>query len=429
MSVLKKSLNLVKIISVTRNGFIVVHQRSQSAWAGIEAAPPDPIFGVTSAFRADKDSKKVLLGVGAYRDDAGKPWVLPCVRKAEEMIQSKQYNHEYAVQSGVAEFAKLAAELAFGKDACILQHGLNLTVQSLSGTGALRLAGDFISKFYTHSKVIYVPTPTWAVHNVLFKISGLDLKHYTYYDPKTIGLDFCGMCESIRNMPERAIILFHARAHNPTGIDPSMEQWEEISNLCKERKLFVLFDMAYQGFASGDLDSDAGAVRKFVDDGQQVALCQSFSKNMGLYGERIGACTLIAQSKEEQAKLKSQMNFLIRHMYSNPPLYGARVAMHVMGDPELRCQWLEDIKTMSARIKTARQQLVDGLKKAGSQKDWAHILNQIGMFSFTGLTKEQVLKMTKEHHVYLTMNGRISVASLGSNNVEYVANAMHAVTK
>ncbi|XP_050315960.1 aspartate aminotransferase, mitochondrial-like [Anthonomus grandis grandis] len=370
-----------------------------------------------------------MLGVGAYRSDDGKPYVLPCVRKAEEIVYKKCGNHEYLPITGMPEFNKLAVELALGKDSCILKEGLNMTVQSLSGTGAIRLGAAFLGMFYKGNKEAYISNPTWGNHRNVFLHSGIPWKYYTYYDPKTIGLDFKGMSENLCCIPDESIVVFHAVAHNPTGVDPTPEQWKTFSQICMQKKHFPFFDIAYQGFASGDPERDAKAVRMFIDDGHQVAVAQSFAKNMGLYGERIGAFTFTCRSKEEVAKVLSQMKIVIRAMYSNPPTFGARLITEILGNPELKCLWLQDVKSLADRIMSCRKKLVEALKKEGSKKDWSHITNQIGMFSFTGLKPEEVKNIIKEFAVYMTADGRISVASLGSPNIDYVAKAIHTVTK
>lgn len=395
----------------------------------MEMGPPDAILGVTEAFKKDTNQKKVLLGAGAYRDDNGKPYVLPSVRQAEKQIAEKQLDKEYLPISGLAEFIKAAANLAFEESSPIIKNGLNASVQGLSGTGSLTIGAYFLSQFWKGPKDIYVPTPTWGNHIPLFTRAGLTVKKYRYYDPKTCGLDFDGALQDLAKCPENSIVLLHACAHNPTGVDPKPEQWKEISNVIKKRKLFPFFDMAYQGFASGDIDRDATALRLFIKDGHQVALAQSFAKNMGLYGERVGAFTLTGASKEEADKILSQIKIIIRPMYSNPPLNGARIAATVLTDSSLRASWLKDVKVMADRIISVRQKLRDGLKKEGSSRNWQHITDQIGMFCFTGMTPEQVDRITKEYSIYLTKDGRISMAGVTSSNVDYLAHAMHQVTK
>jgi aspartate aminotransferase len=391
--------------------------------------PPDAILGVTEAYKKDTNPKKISLGVGAYRDDNGKPFVLPSVRQAEDILHAQKLDHEYLPIGGLADFTKAAAELAFGNNSPVIKEGLNVTVQGISGTGSLMIGAAFLNDFLQGTKEIYMPTPTWGNHVPLFKRSGFTVKQYRYYDPKTCGFDFTGALQDLAKIPERSVVLLHACAHNPTGVDPKPEQWKEMSKVIKSRNLFPYFDMAYQGFASGDIDKDATALRMFIEDGHKVALSQSFAKNMGMYGERVGAFTVVCESKEEAAKVMSQVKIIIRPSYSNPPLYGARIASTILNTPELRAVWLKDVKGMADRIISMRSKLQDGLKKEGSTKDWQHISDQIGMFCFTGMTPPQVERLTKKFSIFLTRDGRISVAGITSGNVEYLAHAMHQVTK
>jgi aspartate aminotransferase len=404
--------------------------RRSSAWFGnVQMGPPDAILGVTEAFKRDTNPKKINLGVGAYRDDQGKPFVLPSVRQAEDQIINGKMDKEYAGIIGLPEFTANAAKLAFGEDSPIIKAKRNATVQSISGTGALRIGAEFLSKWYPNSKVIYQPSPTWGNHIPIFKFAGVDVKNYRYYDKNTCGFDEKGCLEDIANIPEKSILLLHACAHNPTGVDPTPEQWMKIAEVAKKRNLYVFFDMAYQGFASGDINRDAHAVRYFVEQGHNICLAQSFAKNMGLYGERVGAYTVVCQDEDEQSRVMSQLKILIRPMYSNPPIHGARIASKILSDKNLYQQWLKDVKLMADRIITMRTTLKDLLAKEGSQRNWNHIVNQIGMFCFTGISPEQVERLTKDYSVYLTKDGRISVAGISSNNVSYLAHALHQVTK
>ncbi|ELU14716.1 hypothetical protein CAPTEDRAFT_158431 [Capitella teleta] len=412
-----------------RNALAATQTRSTGWWSNVEMGPPDAILGVTEAFKKDTNPKKINLGVGAYRDDNGKPFVLPSIREAEKIVYEAHMDHEYAGITGLPDFCKEAAGLAFGEDNTILKEKLNVTTQAISGTGALRVGTSVFSKWFGPSKTFYVPTPTWGNHLPIIKHSGLDVKSYRYYKPETCGFDFEGAMEDINNMPEGSVILLHACAHNPTGVDPKTEQWKEMSQVIKKKGIFPFFDMAYQGFASGDVNRDAFAVRHFVKDGHNVALAQSFAKNMGLYGERAGAFTITCSSAEEAERLMSQVKILIRPMYSNPPVHGARLVKTVLGSAALKQQWLGDVKLMADRIITMRQSLKDGLAKEGSSRNWEHITDQIGMFCYTGLKPDQVERMIKEFSVYLTKDGRISVAGVTSKNVGHLAHAMHEVTK
>ncbi|CAB3230561.1 unnamed protein product [Arctia plantaginis] len=403
--------------------------RANSTWWGhIQMGPPDAILGITEAFKKDTDPKKANLGVGAYRDDDGKPYILPSVRKAEQILFNAALNHEYAPISGDPEYTAAVAKLAFGENSKVLEEKSNCTVQTLSGTGALRLGLEFVMKHYAKNKEIWLPNPTWGNHHQICNMINLPFKKYRYFDPKTNGFDIEGAKADICKIPEGSIILLHACAHNPTGVDPSMDQWRQLSEIIQFKKLLPFFDMAYQGFATGNVDGDAAAVRLFVEDGHQVVLCQSFAKNMGLYGERAGALTLCCGTAEAAAKTMSQVKIMIRTMYSNPPLYGARLVKTILTNDELRSQWLCDVKLMANRIITMRQKLREGIESAGNKHSWRHITDQIGMFCYTGLKPEQVERLTKEFHVYLTKDGRISVAGVTSKNVAHIAAGIHKVS-
>lgn len=399
--------------------------RTASTWANVPQGPPDAILGITEAFKADSFEKKINLGVGAYRDDAGKPFVLPSVRAAEQRIVSSGLNKEYAGITGIPEFTSAAAKLAYGAGSSALER-LAIT-QSISGTGALGIGGAFLSRFYPGAKTIYIPTPSWANHKAVFSDSGLEVKQYRYYNKDTIGLDFEGMVADIKAAPKGSIFLFHACAHNPTGVDPAQEQWKEISAATKEGGHFAFFDMAYQGFASGDTDKDAFAVRHFVEEGHNIVLCQSFAKNMGLYGERIGAFSIVCADPAEKKRVDSQVKILVRPLYSNPPIHGARIASTIMNDEMLYAQWLGEVKGMADRIINMRALLKNNLEKLGSAHDWSHITSQIGMFAYTGLSPEMMDTLAKEHSVYATRDGRISVAGITTENVGRLAEAIYKV--
>lgn len=385
-------------------------------------------MGITEAFKADSFKEKINLGVGAYRDDQGKPYVLPSVRAAEDKIVNARLDKEYAGITGVPAFTAAAAKLAYGADSPVIAEDRLAITQTISGTGALRIGGAFLQRFYPHAKKIYIPTPSWANHNAVFKDSGLEVDKYRYYNKDTIGLDFEGLIEDLKAAPAQSIILLHACAHNPTGVDPSEEQWRKISDVVKEKGHFAFFDMAYQGFASGNADRDAFAPRYFVKEGHNIALCQSFAKNMGLYGERVGAFSLVCESPEEKKRVDSQIKILTRPLYSNPPIHGARIASTIMNDPALNKQWLGEVKDMADRIIKMRALLKKNLEDLGSKHDWSHITSQIGMFAYTGLKPEQMDALAKEHSVYATKDGRISVAGITTGNVKRLAEAIYKVT-
>jgi aspartate aminotransferase len=399
--------------------------RAISAWSNVPQGPPDAILGITEAFKADSNPEKINLGVGAYRDDKGKPFVLPSVKEAEQKVVGKALDKEYAGITGVPSFTKAALQLAYGPESAPDRIAIT---QSISGTGALRIGGAFLERFYPSAKTIYIPNPSWANHNAVFKDSGLKVEKYRYYNKDTIGLDFDGMVADIKAMPKSSIVLLHACAHNPTGVDPTEDQWKAIAEAVKEGEHFPFFDMAYQGFASGDTDKDAFALRYFIKEGLRPVLAQSFAKNMGLYGERVGAFSVVCESAEEKKRVDSQIKILVRPLYSNPPIHGARIASEILNDASLNKQWLGEVKDMADRIITMRALLKENLEKLGSKHDWSHITSQIGMFAYTGLKPEQMDVLAKEHSVYATKDGRISVAGITSGNVKRLAEAIYKVT-
>eukprot|EP00184_Porphyridium_aerugineum_P000745 CAMPEP_0184697774 /NCGR_PEP_ID=MMETSP0313-20130426/4619_1 /TAXON_ID=2792 /ORGANISM="Porphyridium aerugineum, Strain SAG 1380-2" /LENGTH=424 /DNA_ID=CAMNT_0027156611 /DNA_START=410 /DNA_END=1684 /DNA_ORIENTATION=+ len=402
-------------------------------WGHIPEAPPDPIVGVAAAFRADPATQKVNLGVGAYRDAKGKPYVLPVVHKVEKALLEAGEDHEYLPIEGLAAFNIASQKLILGKDCNAIKEGRVVTMQSLSGTGSLRVAFEFIAKYYRYPvgsnnvPKVYVPNPTWSNHNQIVPAAGLgDTQKYRYYDAKTGGVDYENMCADLNAAPDGSVVLFHGCAHNPTGADPTEQQWKGLLEICKKKHFVVLFDNAYQGFASGDLNKDAWSVRFFVDAGLEVFITQSFAKNMGLYGERVGAVSLVMASTtpEVTAAVVSQLKIIIRSMYSSPPALGAKIAAKILGDPALFAEWEQELKKMSGRIYDMRVHLRDALIANGTPGTWQHVVDQIGMFSFTGLTAQQVAFMREKYHIYMTSNGRISLAGLNDSNIKYVADAM-----
>jgi aspartate aminotransferase len=330
--------------------------------------------------------------------------------------------------AGSAEFNGHSIKLAYGEDSPLIKDGKIAAVQTLSGTGACRLFGDFIHQYYPESGIL-LPVPTWSNHLGIFKDAGVKTTGVRYYDPKTKGLDFKGLIEDLKAAPEKSFVLFHACAHNPTGVDPSPEQWKEISEVVKQKQQYPLFDMAYQGFASGDTERDAESIRIFLADGHQIAVGQSFAKNMGLYGQRIGCLSVVTESPQETAAVRGQIQLVARKQYSNPPIHGALLVSKVLSDPALKQQWYKEVKGMADRIISMRHALRTNLEAAGSKLPWNHITDQIGMFCFTGITPEQVDRLTHDHHIYLTRNGRISIAGINTGNVERLAHALHEVTK
>ena len=398
----------------------------KSLFSDVPIAPPDAILGVNAAFRADSSPKKISLGVGAYRTSQGKPYVLPVVRKVEQQIASDPTtDHEYLPQHGLNKFNTLSARLILGSNSLAIQQGRCVTVQALSGTGALRIGFTFVSKFINPKTKVYVPNPTWSNHKNVVPASGLpSTLQYRYFDSKTGGVDEIGLIEDLSNAPHHSIILLHGCAHNPTGADPSKQLWRRILAVCQERQLIPFFDNAYQGFASGSLDEDAWSVRLFVDAGMEAFISQSYAKNMGLYGHRTGAFSIILKDSTYADAVQSQLKSIIRAMYSSPPLHGARIAAAILDDEMLFKEWEDELKNMSGRIKDMRIKLKAALEKNGTPGTWDHIVNQIGMFSFTGLTKQHVSFMREKYHIYMTDNGRISMAGLTDDTIQYVADAM-----
>lgn len=412
--------------SATLESFPTMASQGSSVFAALAQAPEDPILGVTVAYNKDPSPVKVNLGVGAYRTEEGKPLVLNVVRRAEQMlINNPSRVKEYLPITGLAEFNKLSAKLIFGADSPAILENRVATVQCLSGTGSLRVGGEFLARHY-HERTIYIPQPTWGNHPKVFTLSGLTVRSYRYYDPATRGLDFKGLLEDLSSAPSGSIVLLHACAHNPTGVDPTIDEWEQIRQLMRSKSLLPFFDSAYQGFASGSLDKDAQSVRMFVADGGELLMAQSYAKNMGLYGERVGALSIVCGSADVAVRVESQLKLVIRPMYSNPPLHGASIVATILRDSEMFNEWTLELKAMADRIISMRQQLFDALKSRGTPGDWSHIIKQIGMFTFTGLNSEQVAFMRQEYHIYMTSDGRISMAGLSARTVPHLADAIHA---
>jgi len=401
-----------------------------SLFSEIQSAPPVEVFKLTADYNADPAESKVSLGVGAYRDEAGKPWVLPVVKKAELVLaqetEANVINHEYFPVLGMASFSQLATQLILGKGCPAIEEGRAFGVQSLSGTGCLRVGAEFLRR-QLNASVVLLSEPTWGNHNLIFKHSGYaEIKKYRYWNGAKCELDIDGMLEDLKAAPAGAVVVLHACAHNPTGIDPTKEQWKTIADVVEANKLVPFFDSAYQGFASGDLDADAWAVRYFVNDRKMEILCsQSFAKNFGLYNERPGNLVFVVNNKDVVAPVKSQLTLVARGMYSNPPAHGVRIIEKVLSSPELYQEWTENVKTMASRILNMRTELRSTLERLNTPGTWHHVTDQIGMFSFTGMTPEMVDYLVKEKHIYLLKNGRISVAGLTPSNVNYVAESMN----
>ena len=414
--------------------------------ANIKQLPADPLFGLKARYAKDLRSNKVDLGIGAYRDDNGKPWILPSVRLAENMLQnSSDYNHEYLPISGFPSFTSAAARVILGDDSKAISENKLVSIQSLSGTGALHVAGLFLKNQYKSENesadaslpTIYLSNPTWANHFQIFNVLGLKTESYPYWNTSTKSLDLTGLLSTIDSAPEGSVFLLHATAHNPTGLDPNEEQWSKILDALSKKRHLPLFDSAYQGFSSGSLAKDAWAVRQAVNNmGSKyqfpgLLICQSFAKNVGMYGERVGAVHVVLPSNDEilQNAIQSQLSKIIRSEISNPPAYGAKIVSKILNTPELYKQWEQDLITMSSRIGKMRQELVNELNRLETPGTWNHITEQQGMFSFTGLTPEQVASLEKDHGVYLVGSGRASIAGLNPGNVAYVAKCIDAVVR
>eukprot|EP00941_MAST-03F_sp_MAST-3F-sp1_P002889 g2889.t1 len=405
----------------------------------VTPVPEDAIFRTKTMFKLDTDPRKVNLGVGAYRDDEGKPWVLPTVKVAEKELNvqliSGSLNHEYLPITGFDQFILLAAKLALGDDSPAIINGRYCGVQALSGTGALRLGAEFLQRFLPSSdgyaRTIYLSTPTWGNHKTIFRAAGLEVHNYRYYNSSTRGFDCEGMLKDLSLATPGAIVLLHCCAHNPTGVDPSQEEWRKICQVVKKRNLFPFFDSAYQGFATGDLERDAFPLRLFEQEGLSFFVAQSFSKNFGLYNERAGCLQVVNVSNFEAKAIKSRLALIIRHMYSNPPNHGAKIVAKVLSDPKLYESWRKDICVMSNRIISMREALVKELLSRGapSSTNWSHITSQIGMFSYTGLNPEQVKFIREKYHVYCLNSGRISMAGLNTGNIGHVADAITDAVK
>lgn len=395
----------------------------------IKVAPPNAIFLTASEFNESKHPQKVNLGVGAYRDKNGKPFPLPSVLKAEEdLAKDMSRNKEYLGMEGHDGLLKVAQKLLFGENFAALKDGRIDSVQGISGTGALRLGTEFIAE-HLPGRTVYLSKPTWENHATIVQSSKLQLKTYRYWDEANRNLHIDAMLADLSAAPQGSVVLLHACAHNPTGVDPTKDQWRQISDVCKQNKLFVFMDSAYQGFASGDPDRDAWAVRYFVEQGHEMLVAQSFAKNFGLYCERVGVLHVVAASKASAKASVSQLKLVIRHMYSNPPAHGARIVAHILNSPELTAQWRSELKQMSDRINSMRTALKAELLRLGTPGSWDHITTQIGMFTFTGLTVAQCKVLRSKHHCFLLDSGRISMAGLNEKNVAYFAKCVDDVVR
>lgn len=396
-----------------------------SCFSVVNLVPPDPVFNMLNRYKTDTNSKKVNLTVGAYATAEGKELVLDEVRLTEhEIVSDPKLTHSYLKITGDPEFTELSVALVLGNNNVPQQESRVAAVQTLSGTGALRLLATFFATHFPGCTILK-SDPTWGNHKTIFNKSGLKQLNYRYWNAAERNLNIDGMLEDLNNAPNNSVVLLHCCAHNPTGVDPTKEQWGMICSAMKAKGHIALFDSAYQGYATGDLEEDAFAVRHFMKEGVAVTVAQSYSKNLGLYGERIGCASIICGTSQEAAACQSQLAALIRPMYSNPPRFGAAIVKRILGTPEKRARWEVELKSMADRIAGMRAQLKQLLEEKNTPGDWSHVTSQIGMFCYTGITKEQVNIMINKHHVYLLNSGRISVAGLNPSNIDYVANAFY----
>jgi aromatic-amino-acid transaminase len=393
-----------------------------SLLATVELAPRDPIMGVTEAFNADPNPRKVNLGVGVYCDDTGKVPLLECVKHAEREMTDKASPRSYLPIDGIPTYDREVCALLFGADADVISAGRAVTVQALGGTGALKVGADFLRRFAPGAQV-WISDPSWENHRALFEGAGFTVNTYPYYDAPTRGLDFAGMRTALETLPAGSIVLLHACCHNPTGVDPTAAQWGEIISIVRARGLVPFVDLAYQGFGDG-LDADGAIVRKFAATPGPLLVSSSFSKSFSLYGERIGALSVVADDKDEAGRVLSQLKRLIRANYSNPPTHGGQIVTTVLCSPELRALWEAELASMRDRIKLMRATLVESLHERVPGADFRFMLTQRGMFSYSGLTKAQVRVLAEEFSVYAIDTGRICVAALNSRNVGDVAAAI-----
>lgn len=394
-------------------------------FGAVDMAPRDPILGVTEAFAADPNPNKVNLGVGVYCDDAGKVPLLACVSRAEHALTAKGAPHNYLPIDGSQAYDRAVRALLLGADSPAIAENRAITVQAIGGTGALKVGADFLKKFSPGAGV-WISDPSWENHRALFEGAGFTVGAYPYYAAGTRGLDFEGMIGAIEKLPAGSIVVLHACCHNPTGADPTREQWTRILDTVRSRGLIPFLDIAYQGFADG-IDADGEIVRRFAATPGPLFIASSFSKSFSLYGERVGAVTVVADTADEAARVLSQVKRVVRANYSNPPSFGGNVVTTVLESPELRALWEQELATMRDRIKTMRHRLVEVLAARLPGRDFSFMLKQRGMFSYSGLTREQVQRLRGEFSVYAVDTGRICVAALNSRNIDYVADAIGAV--
>jgi len=396
-----------------------------SLFSSVEMAPKDPILGLTETFLADQRPEKVNLGVGVYYDNQGKLPLLRAVKRAEEARVAKGLPRGYQPIDGPAAYNKAVQALLFGKASPVLASGRVVTIDALGGTGGLRVGAEYLRRLCPDSRVA-ISDPTWENHRGVFESAGFTVQSYTYYDPQRHGLDFGGMVQSLKGMPERTIVLLHACCHNPTGVDLNLQQSEQVVALCKAKQFIPFLDLAYQGFGDG-IDEDAAAVRLFVESEMPFLVASSFSKSFSLYGERVGALSLITADADEAARVLSQIKRVIRTNYSNPPTHGGGIVSDVLNSPELRALWEQELGEMRDRIRQMRAAFTEKLKALGTKQDFSFVTKQRGMFSFSGLSTQQVDRLREEYAIYAISTGRICVAALNSNNIDRVVRAVASV--
>ena len=389
-----------------------------SLFTAVEMAPRDPILGLNEQFNADTNAHKVNLGVGVYYDDNGKLPLLECVQAAEKQMMESPKARGYLPMDGIAAYDAAVKTLVFGAESEPVKSGRVATIQALGGTGGLKVGADFLKKLNPKAKVL-ISDPSWENHRALFSQAGFAVATYAYYNAAKRGIDFDGMLTALNGAPEGTVVVLHACCHNPTGYDITPEQWDQVIAAVKARKLVPFLDMAYQGFGYG-IAEDGAVIGKFVASGQNFFVSTSFSKSFSLYGERVGALSVLCQDKEEADRVMSQLKIVIRTNYSNPPIHGGQVVAMVLNTPELRTLWEKELGDMRVRIKQMRIALVEKLKAAGVKQDMSFITQQIGMFSYSGLTKDQMVRLRNEFGVYGTDTGRMCVAALNSKNIDYV---------
>ena len=396
-----------------------------SLFTAVEMAPRDPILGLNEQFAADTNPSKVNLGVGVYFDDNGKLPLLQCVQAAEKAMMDKPTPRGYLPIDGIAAYDNGVKALVFGADSDVVTSGRVSTVQAIGGTGGLKIGADFLKKISPNAKVL-ISNPSWENHKAIFTNAGFEVGTYAYYDAATRSVDFAGMLADLNAAAAGTIVVLHACCHNPTGYDITAAQWDEVIAVVKAKGLVAFLDMAYQGFGHG-IAEDGAVIGKFVAAGLNIFVSTSFSKSFSLYGERVGALSVVGSTKEETDRVLSQLKIAIRTNYSNPPTHGGAIVAAVLGNPELRALWEKELGEMRVRIKAMRQKLVDGLKAAGVTKDMSFITTQIGMFSYSGLSKDQMVRLRTEFGVYGTDTGRMCVAALNSKNIDYVCQAIAKV--